>query len=217
MTYDAERAQMIERDLIGRGVKNPAVLAAMAAVPRERFLAPEQAPQAYADGPLPIGDEQTISQPYIVALMAEALRLGPDDRVLEIGSGSGYATAVLARLARTVFAVERNPRLVALSRQRLVALHIDNVVLRCGDGSLGWPERAPFDAISVAASAPSLPRALLEQLTVGGRLVIPIGVDESNQQLVRVTRTGTAAYEEQRLGGVRFVPLIGAQGWAEPS
>ena len=188
----------------------------MHAVPREHFLEEAQLRQAYADNPLPIGDEQTISQPYIVALMAEALALRPADRVLEIGSGSGYATAVLARLAQRIFAVERNARLVEVSRIRLTALHIDNVEMRCGDGSLGWPERAPFDAITVAAAAPDVPRALLEQLEIGGRLVLPIGTDESNQQLLRVIRSDANTWQRQSLGAVRFVPLVGAQGWADP-
>ncbi len=207
---------MIEHDLVGRGVKSPSVLAAMRAVPREHFLEEAQLRQAYADSPLPIGDEQTISQPYIVALMAEALALSPGDRVLEIGSGSGYATAVLSRLAQRIFAVERNARLVEVSLARLAVLHIDNVEMRCGDGSLGWLERAPFDAITVAAAAPEVPRALLEQLAIGGRLVLPIGTDEANQQLLRVIRSDAETWQRQSLGAVRFVPLIGAQGWADP-
>lgn len=215
MSIDDARARMIEHDLVRRGVRSPAVLAAMREVPREHFLDPSQRANAYADNPLPIGDEQTISQPYIVALMAEALVLRPEDRVLEVGSGSGYATAVLARLARTIFAIERNARLIELSRLRWAALGIDNVEVCCGDGSLGWPQHAPFDAITVAASAPSMPQALIDQLALGGRLVLPLGTSETTQKLVRVVRTGPTSYAQTDLGAVRFVPLVGAQGWPE--
>ncbi len=185
----------------------------MRSVPRERFLRPELEEFAYRDAPLPIEQGQTISQPFIVALMAEALQLGPRDRVLEIGTGSGYAAAVLARVAREVYTIERHAELAESARTRLAELGFHNVFVRHGDGTLGWPEHAPFDAIVVAAGGPNVPGSLLAQLAPGGRLVIPIG-EEKAQQLVRVTRRADGSLEHEDLGGVRFVPLIGEEGWA---
>ena len=175
----------------------------------------ELAEFAYDDAPLPIGDGQTISQPYIVAVTIEALELRGGERVLEIGTGSGYAAAVLSRIAKEVYTVERLESLAARGARRLARLGYDNVHVLCGDGSLGWPEHAPYDAIAVAAGGPEVPEALLAQLALGGRLVIPVGPDESSQMLVRVTRESDGALPQEALADVRFVPLIGEQGWPE--
>jgi protein-L-isoaspartate(D-aspartate) O-methyltransferase len=181
-------------------------------VPREAFVPPAQAPYAFEDGPLPIGEGQTISQPFIVALMAEALRLRPTDRALEVGAGSGYAAAVLARLAAQVWAIERHPPLASAARDRLAVLGIGNVRIIEGDGTLGLPSEAPFDAILVSAGGPRVPDTLKDQLAPGGRLVIPVGPQGGPQDLLRVTRVGER-WQEESLGPVRFVPLIGAQGF----
>jgi protein-L-isoaspartate(D-aspartate) O-methyltransferase len=209
---EAERAAMVERQLMARGVRDLAVLAAMRSVPREVFVPDGLAEFAYDDRPLPVQAGQTISQPYVVGLAIEALGIGPDDRVLEIGSGTGYAVAVLARIAREVYGVERHGELVEAARRRLSRLGLANVGIVQGDGTKGLPEHAPYDAILVSAGGPSVPQTLREQLAVGGRLVIPIG-RAGDQELVRVTRRGEAEWEEQPLGGVSFVPLIGEQGW----
>jgi len=208
------RDEMVSRQIAARGVRDERVLEAMGTVPREAFVPERLAELAYNDNPLPIGEEQTISQPYVVALMAEALELRPEDRVLEIGAGSGYAAAVLSRLAREVWAVERHESLALEARERLARLGYSNVQVHQGDGTLGWPEGAPYDAIVVAAGGPEIPRALLDQLAEGGRLVIPIGPDVRSQNLVRVRRKDGRYFRED-LGPVRFVPLIGAQGWRE--
>lgn len=208
------RRRMVEEQLVARGIHDPRVLAAMREVPREEFVEPGLRAHAYADSPLRIPDGQTISQPFIVALMAEAARIGPGDRVLEVGAGSGYAAAVLSRLGAQVFAIERHPGLAEAARERLGRLGFA-VAVREGDGTLGWPEAAPFDAILVAAAGPGAPDALKGQLAPGGRLVLPVGPRDGPQDLVRVTRQGPEAWEEERLGGVRFVPLLGAQGWPE--
>jgi protein-L-isoaspartate(D-aspartate) O-methyltransferase len=213
--HRSQRLAMIERQIMVRGIDDRRVLDAFASVPREAFVSPELASFAYDDAPLPIGGGQTISQPYIVALTAAALRLEPDDRVLDIGTGSGYAAAVLSRIAREVYGVERVPELCRTAQERLAALSYDNVQVRCGDGTLGWPEHAPYDAIAVAAVGPRVPPALLEQLALGGRLVMPVGPDGS-QTLLCLTRTGPETYREESLVDVRFVPLIGAQGF-EPA
>jgi protein-L-isoaspartate(D-aspartate) O-methyltransferase len=210
--FDSLRQAMVEHQIAGRGVRDERVLEAMRTVPREAFVPEPLAEQAHDDTPLPIGAEQTISQPYIVALMAEALEIRPGDRVLEVGAGSGYAAAVLARLAGEVYAVERHESLAREARERLAGLGIQNVQVAHGDGTLGWAEHAPYDAIAVAAGGPEVPPALLEQLAVGGRLVIPIGPEPRTQELVRVRRQGGRTVRED-LGPVRFVPLIGAQGW----
>jgi protein-L-isoaspartate(D-aspartate) O-methyltransferase len=204
---------MVDVDIARRGIRDTRILHALAEVPREAFVAGELAEAAYDDVPLPIGEGQTISQPYIVALTAEALGLDRAQRVLEVGTGSGYAAAVLSRLAREVYTIERVPSLCESARERLGQLSYDNVEVRCGDGSLGWPEKAPYDAIAVAAVGPRPPPALLAQLELGGRLVMPIGPDGS-QRLVRLTRMGATSYREESLADVRFVPLIGAQGFA---
>ena len=214
MDAAAARQEMVDRHIRARGVRDPRVLAALAEVPREAFLPPELADAAYDDRPLPIEAGQTISQPYIVAVMTEALALGPGDTALEIGTGSGYAAAVLARVAKQVYTIERHAELAELARERLARLGYANVAVRVGDGTLGWSEHAPFDAIVVAAGGPDLPRALLDQLAIGGRLVMPVGSGRG-QELVRVTRVGADEYRREELGAVQFVPLIGAQGWAE--
>ncbi|HEX7701795.1 MAG TPA: protein-L-isoaspartate(D-aspartate) O-methyltransferase, partial [Kofleriaceae bacterium] len=205
---------MVERQIRARGIRDPRVLAAMAAVPREAFLPPELAEYAYEDAPLPIAAGQTISQPFIVALMTEALELRGEEAVLEIGTGSGYAAAVLAGVAKQVFTIERIPELAEVARTRLAELGYSTVEVRCGDGTLGWPEHAPFDAIVAAAGGPDVPSALLDQLAIGGRLVMPVG-SSRDQQLVRVTRTSEHELRREDLGAVRFVPLIGAHGWAD--
>ena len=212
-----KRSLMIDAHLAARGIWEPALLDAFRAVPREAFVPAELREMAYDDKPLPIGDGQTISQPYIVALTVQALGLEPGDRVLEIGTGSGYAAAILGRVAERVFTVERIPALAETARQRLHACGSVNVHVRCADGSLGWPEHAPYEAIAVAAGGPQVPAALKQQLAIGGRLVMPVGKDEASQMLVRVTRTGASTYREEPLTAVRFVPLIGEQGWADPS
>lgn len=209
------RDRMVERQLAARGIVDPRVLEAMRSVPREAFVPADRQHDAYADSPLPIEDGQTISQPYIVAVMAEAAALQPADRVLEVGAGSGYASAVLSLLAARVHAIERQPRLAATARERLDRLGYGSVVLRCGDGSTGWAEAAPFDAILVAAGGPSVPAALRQQLAPGGRLIMPVGESLDRQHLVKLTRTATHAFREEDLGPVAFVPLVGAQGWPE--
>lgn len=205
---------MVERHLRARGLRDARVLDAMGAVPREAFLPPDLADSAYDDRPLPIEGGQTISQPYIVAVMAEALALQPHERVLEIGTGSGYAAAVLAHVAKHVDTVERIEELATTATARLVALGYANVDVHLGDGTLGWADHAPYDAIVVAAGGPELPPALLDQLVLGGRLVMPVGSGRG-QELVRVTRSGPTEYRREDLGAVQFVPLIGEQGWAD--
>ena len=214
MSFAEDRDRMVELQLAGRGIADRRLLEAFRAVPRESFLPESLVEFAYQDAPLPIGEGQTISQPYIVAVTIEALRLGKDDKVLEIGTGSGYAAAVLSRVAREVFTVERIESLATEARERLARLGYRNVRVLCGDGTLGWPEHAPYDAIAVAAGGPEVPQALLSQLKPGGRLVIPIGPDESSQVLVRVSREEQGLRQEP-IAAVRFVPLIGAQGWQE--
>jgi protein-L-isoaspartate(D-aspartate) O-methyltransferase len=203
---------MVEVHLIQRGIRDPRVLEALANVPREDFVSDELAECAYDDAPLPIGDGQTISQPYIVAFTAEALCLAGTERVLEVGTGSGYGAAILGRLGREVFTIERVKGLAESARERLARLGHGNVHVACGDGSLGLLESAPYDAISVAAGGPRPPPALLAQLAIGGRLVMPTGPIRG-QTLVRVTRTGVETYQEEPLVKVRFVPLIGAEGF----
>ncbi|CAN7406321.1 protein-L-isoaspartate(D-aspartate) O-methyltransferase [Phenylobacterium sp. LjRoot219] len=211
------RELMVERQLAGRGVSDARVLAAMREVPRDAFVPDTLREFAYADRPLPIGCGQTISQPYIVALMIEAAGLRPGDRVLEIGAGSGYAAAVMSRIAARVYAIERVEALAVAAAERLQRLGYDTVEMRVGDGTCGWAEAAPFDAILVAASGPAVPPPLADQLQVGGRLVMPVDEDPYGQRLVKVVRRGPDDFTEQGLCGVAFVPLIGAHGWAEPT
>jgi protein-L-isoaspartate(D-aspartate) O-methyltransferase len=202
---------MVAEQLKRRGIYDPRVLEAMATVPRHLFVPPDIQSAAYADAALPIGYGQTISQPYVVALMLQEARVGPQDRVLEVGTGSGYSTAVLAHLAREVYSIERHKTLFEEARERLTSLGYRNVHLRHGDGTMGWPEHAPYDAIIVTAAAPEVPEPLKEQLAEGGRLVIPIGTRDS-QVLVRLIRRGDRI-ERRTLGEVRFVPLIGEHGF----
>lgn len=201
------RQQMVDGQLRFRGLSDPRVLAAMAVVPREHFVPAELIDAAYEDGPLPIGYSQTISQPYTVAFMCEALRLRGDEQVLEIGTGSGYAAAVLSRLAAHVWTVERISPLADAARERLQRLGVRNVSVKTADGALGWPEHAPFDAIVVTAAAEELPRAYFDQLHDGGRLVIPIGPAPYGQTMYRYTRLGDELRAEA-LGEFSFVPLI---------
>jgi protein-L-isoaspartate(D-aspartate) O-methyltransferase len=212
----AVRELMVETQLRARGVRDGAVLEAMRVVPREAFLSERQAPYAYEDGPLPIGEGQTISQPYIVAVMSAAVAPRPADRVLEIGTGSGYSAAVLATIVREVYTIERLPALAESASRRLAALGYRNVHVRCGDGTLGWPEHAPYDAIIVTAGGPRIPPALLDQLGAGGRLVMPVGDELRHQELVRVRRQPDGTLTQEALEPVAFVPLIGAQGWPGP-
>ena len=211
----AARRRMVERQIAARGVVGKRLLAAMRTVPREAFVPDHLREFAYEDAPLSIEADQTISQPYIVALMIEAARLGPDSKVLEIGAGSGYAAAVMSRIAGRVYAIERHKALAELAAGRMARLGYGNVVVRHGDGSEGWPEEAPFDAILAAASGPDVPDVLLRQLAVGGRLVMPVGEPQAVQTLVAVTRSGEDRFDTEDLGPVRFVPLIGAHGWRD--
>lgn len=208
-----QREQMVAQQIERRGLVDPAVLAAMREVPREAFVLERHRKHAYSDGPLPIPEGQTISQPYVVALMIAMLKLQPGDRALEIGTGSGYAAGVLSRIAVEVYSVERIAMLVSFAQKNLADAGIKNVFVRLGDGTLGWPEHAPYDAIVVSAGGPDIPRALKGQLAIGGRLVIPIGSEQRAQQLVRLTRQNDKDFRRENLSLVRFVPLIGKQGW----
>lgn len=208
--------EMVERDIAGRGVRDVHVLEAMRTVPREAFVPASWREQAYDDRPLPIDAGQTISLPYIVALMCEALQLTGDERVLEIGTGSGYAAAVLSRLAAQVDTVERIAELAEGAARVLSELNVSNVRVHCADGTLGWPDAAPYDAITVTAGGPVVPHALLAQLAPGGRLVMPVGSNRGWQDLVRVTRAGPDDFRTESLCEVAFVPLMGTQGWPEP-
>jgi protein-L-isoaspartate(D-aspartate) O-methyltransferase len=213
--FAAARARMVETQIVARGVSDPALLAALRATPREAFVDPELRAFAYEDRPLVIGERQTISQPYIVALMISAAELKPGDRALDIGTGSGYAAAVMSGIAARVYTIERHPALAQAAQRRFAELRLDNIETRIGDGTLGWPEAAPFDAILVAASGPEFPEALKRQLALGGRLVMPVGDDPGRQELRKLTRRGEDDYRLEDLGAVAFVPLIGAQGWRQ--
>ena len=213
-THESRRQRMVSEQLTRRDIVDPRVLAAFGSVPRELFVPGDLAAQAYDDAPLPIGSGQTISQPYVVAITVQALQLRGHERVLEIGSGSGYAAAILGTLARAVTTIERIPELAAAAAERLARLGFSNIEVQPGDGSLGWTPGAPYEAIAVAAGAPRPPPSLLSQLAVGGRLVLPHGSVE-HQRLVRITRRGPDQIGEEDLGEVRFVPLLGAEGWPE--
>jgi protein-L-isoaspartate(D-aspartate) O-methyltransferase len=204
---------MVQRQIAHRGLHDPRLLSAFRAVPREAFLPPEDAAKAYGDHPLPIEAGQTISQPYIVALMIAEAGIRPGDRVLEVGAGSGYAAAVLGRLAAQVTAVERKPELAIAAGERLARLGFANVRVVEGDGSCGWPDAAPFDAILAAASGSHVPQALIDQLAPGGRLVMPVGGQLWAQKLLKVTKLADGRTKRESLGKVRFVPLIGEQAW----
>jgi protein-L-isoaspartate(D-aspartate) O-methyltransferase len=211
--YAAEREAMVERQLKRRGITEKLILDAFLEVPRECFVSEEYAHLAYGDHPLPIEANQTISQPYIVALMIQAAGIGLRDKVLEVGAGSGYAAAVISRIAGQVIAIERQHDLVEVARERLKRLGFDNVDIVEGDGTKGCPDQAPFDAILAAASGSHVPKPLLDQLAPDGRIVMPIGSPGWAQELVKVTKRPDGTVARENLGGVRFVPLIGEEGW----
>lgn len=215
--FAAEREKMVRQQLAGRGIEGARLLDAFRSVPRELFVPEGVREFAYEDGPLPIEAGQTISQPYIVALMIEAAGIAPGDRVLEIGAGSGYAAAVMSRVAGAVIAVERHAELAVLARERMARLGYSNVRIVEGDGTAGRPAEAPFEAILCAASGSHVPEALRRQLAVGGILVMPVGEPEAVQKLIKVTRRSEEGFDEEDLGPVRFVPLIGTHGWADPA
>ena len=209
--FERLRREMVQAQLEPRKIKDQRVLEAMRKVPRHKFVPERMRREAYDDHPLPIGEGQTISQPYMVAIMTELLELRGEEKVLEIGTGSGYQLAILAELAREAFSVERFGPLADQSRTRLRELGYRNIEIRTGDGTLGWPERAPFDGIIVTAGAPRIPPPLIEQLSEGGRLVIPVG-EERHQELYRVVKEGGGTRKEY-FGGCVFVPLVGEHGW----
>ena len=210
--YKIARQRMVDDQLIPRGIRDKRVLDAMRRVPRHLFVDEAFYAQAYSDFPLPIGEEQTISQPFMVAVMTEALELKGDERVLELGTGSGYQAAILAELCHKVYTIERVSSLATRARKMLDRLGYGNVIVRIGDGTLGWKEEALFDAIIVTAGAPDIPHPLIDQLNTGGRLVIPVG-GEFMQSLIRVRKTETGIEEKEDMGGCRFVKLIGEHGW----
>ena len=210
MSEEDLRYSMVEEQIIPRGVRDPRVLAALRRVPRHEFVPADLRPQAYTDHALPIGLERTISQPYIVALMTEAARLSSGDRVLEIGTGSGYQAAIIAEVVveGEIASIELMEPLARRARATLDRLGYGRIVTRIGDGYQGWPERAPFDAILVTAAPTGIPQALVDQLARGGRLVIPVGPRSETQQLIRLERTAQGTIERTELGAVRFVPLV---------
>lgn len=209
--HTSERRRFVDTQIRGRGIASQRVVDAMASVPRHRFVAADLVDFAYEDRPLPIGHGQTISQPFMVAMMVDAALIEPDDRVLEVGTGSGYGAAVLSRLAEAVVTVERHRSLARTAAERLAEMGYSNVDVVEGDGSLGWPDGAPYNAIVVTAAGPAVPDALLDQLADGGRLIMPVGRWRDEQRLQRVVRAGDR-YRTEDLGGVRFVPLVGKQG-----
>ena len=213
--YAAEREAMVERQLKRRGITERAILDAFLEVPREAFVSPEYAHLAHGDHPLPIEAGQTISQPYIVGLMIQAAGIAPGEKVLEVGAGSGYAAAVIGRIAAKVIAIERQHDLVEVARERLARLGYDNVTIFEGDGTKGCAEEAPFDAILAAASGSHVPKPLLDQLADGGCIVMPLGSPGWVQELVRVSKRPDGTVDRENLGGVRFVPLIGEEGWKD--
>jgi protein-L-isoaspartate(D-aspartate) O-methyltransferase len=216
MDYERIRERMVKEQIEARGVSSPSVLAALLEIPRHRFVDEALGPTAYADRALPIGHGQTISQPYMVALMTELLQVRPEHRVLEIGTGSGYQTAILARLARTVFSIERIPELGLRAQTLLRKLGMENVILRIGDGTIGWSRFAPFDGILVTAGAPEAPPTLIEQLAEGGRLVVPTGGRDQQRLLVLERQAGGGSTTEWSIP-CTFVPLIGREGWNPPA
>jgi len=214
LKYQRLREEMVRQQVEARGIADPAVLAALRQVPRHIFVSEALRDQAYGDFPLPIGEQQTISQPYIVAEMSQALELNREDRVLEIGTGSGYQAAILAQIAYRVYTIERIRPLYLQARRLFDELRLFNIVTRYGDGSKGWDEESPFDAIIVTAGAPAVPAVLLNQLAVGGRLVAPVG-NQHSQDLVKIVKEKTGI-RQSNLGGCRFVKLVGEHGWKEP-
>ena len=214
LKYQRLREEMVRQQIAARGISDPAVLEAMRKIPRHVFVSEALRDQAYGDFPLPIGEQQTISQPYIVAEMTQALQLTREDRVLEIGTGSGYQAAILGEIAYRVYTIERIRALYLQARRLFDELRLFNVVTRYGDGSKGWEEESPFDAIIVTAGAPRIPATLLNQLAVGGRLVAPVG-NQHSQDLIKVVKDKTGI-RQSNLGGCRFVKLVGEHGWPEP-
>ncbi len=212
--YQGKRQYMVDTQIVARGIKDRRVIEAMLKVPRHLFLDEALRPQAYDDNPLPIGEKQTISQPYIVALMSETLHLKGTEKVLEIGTGSGYQCAILAELADQIYTIERIPSIAKRARKIFDQLNYSNVIINIGDGTLGWKQHSPYDGIIVTAASPRPPKPLLEQLAKGGRLVIPIG-DEFSQNLSVFTRNDNDDLTEESYGGCRFVKLIGQHGWRE--
>lgn len=210
--YERSRQNMLDAQLISRGIQQPEVLHAMLTIPRHLFVDEALWSQAYTEHALPIGEKQTISQPYMVAFMTESLGLKGDERVLEIGTGSGYQAAVLSMMAHKVYSIERIGKIAAKTRKLLDSFMCPNVIIRVGDGTLGWPDEAPFDAIIVTAGSPVVPSALVAQLKPGGRLVIPVG-EEDSQKLLRLVKKEDGSVATEVLGGCKFVKLIGKQGW----
>ena len=214
--YTRLRERMVNNQLVTRGITDVRVLEAMRRVPRHLFVSPALRDQAYGDFPLPIGDQQTISQPYIVAEMTQALQIDKDDRVLEIGTGSGYQAAVIAQIVARVYTIERKHSLFLQARALFDKLGYYNIVTRYSDGTTGWGDESPFDAIIVTAGAPGIPSALVDQLLPGGRMVVPVGT-ESSQQLIKLVKDNNGRVRTTDLGGCRFVKLIGEQGWPNNS
>lgn len=212
--YERSRQNMLDNQLIPKGISQPEVLHAMLTIPRHLFVDEALWSQAYTEHALPIGEKQTISQPFMVAFMTESLGLTGGERVLEIGTGSGYQAAVLSMMAHKVYSVERLGKIAARTRKLLDSFMCPNVIIRVGDGTLGWPDEAPFDAIIVTAGSPIVPAALVGQLKPGGRLVIPVGEEEA-QELLRITKREDGSVETEVLGGCKFVKLIGKQGWQQ--
>jgi protein-L-isoaspartate(D-aspartate) O-methyltransferase len=211
--FDRQREEMVKRQIETRGISDQRVLAAMRKVPRHLFVSEALRDQAYGDFPLPIGDQQTISQPYIVAEMTQALALSEGDRVLEIGTGSGYQAAILAEISYRVYTIERIHSLLIKARRLFDKLHYHNIITRFGDGSVGWLEESPFDAIIVTAGAPRMPHSLIAQLAENGRLVVPVG-DRHSQELVKIVKDQNGVHRSN-LGGCRFVKLVGENGWGD--
>jgi len=208
------REEMVNKQIEARGISDLNVLLAMRKVPRHLFVSEALMDQAYGDFPLPIGHQQTISQPYIVAEMTQALQLTPDDRVLEIGTGSGYQAAILAEIVFRVYTIERMHPLLVNARSLFDTLNYHNIVTKYSDGTTGWADESPFDAIIVTAGAPDIPRTLLNQLAVGGRMIVPVG-DQYSQELIKIYRDASGI-QKSNLGGCRFVKLVGEHGWKEP-
>ncbi len=214
--YSISRRRMVDQQIVARGITDQRVIGAMRQIPRHLFVESGLQSHAYSDSSLPIGEKQTISQPFMVAAMSAALGLKGDERVLEVGTGSGYQTAVLAHLARRVYSIERISSLAAKARKVLDQLRLSNINIKLGDGTMGWKDQAPFDAILVAAGSPDIPAEYLAQLEINGTLVLPVG-DREQQVLVRVIRLEDGSFKREQMMGCRFVPLIGEQGWQEES